>query len=91
MDFKEYEFKPGVFGAQSADAEKELPDLSPAFKIRKWQQCGLIWKGTDAVLVVRRRKEFKATELKELRKHLPKNQSGASTLACQFLAESVAP
>lgn len=88
VDFKEYEIKPGAF-ANEIEVEPQALDLTKAFKNRKWQECGLVWNGKDGVISVKRRKEFKATELKDLREHLPKNKSvGASMLACRFMAES---
>ncbi len=88
VNFREYEIRPGTF-ANEVEVEPPLLDLDKAFKCRKEQACGIAWNGRSAVISVRRRKDFKAEELKELRDHLPNNKSvGATMLTCTFFLES---
>lgn len=84
VEFKEYRIKPGAFKNEVDEDDAEL-DLTKAFKRRVWQQCGLAWNGMDAVVSVRAKKEFKKSDLKELREQLgPNKATGAKVLACRF-------
>lgn len=69
--FKEFSLVPGAFeGEESFDSP--LLDLSKALKRKKWQPCGVAWISSGPCLVsIRAKKEFKTSELKELKDLLP--------------------
>ncbi len=71
MSFKEFEFVPGIFeGEESFDSP--LLDISKAVKRKKWQPCAVAWLATGPCFVsIRAKKEYKASELKELRDLIP--------------------
>ncbi len=85
---KKISLKRGVFESESSSGS-ELLDLKRALKRKKWQYCGIAWKGSECVLTVRPKKPFKEGELKELREALPDNaRQGAHKIAAMFKAES---
>ncbi|MCF7960436.1 MAG: hypothetical protein K9M08_06800 [Pirellula sp.] len=83
ISFKEIEFH---FGVVEDSKESELLDLTKAFKrTKKVQHFGIAWKGTQCVVGVKLRKEFKPAELKSLANELAQ---GAKKVAGEFVAFS---
>ena len=87
ISFKEIEFH---FGIVEDSKESELLDLTKAFKrTKKVQHFGIAWKGTQCVVGVKLRKEFKPAELKSLANELPDGYAqGANKVAGEFVAFS---
>lgn len=87
ISFEEIEFR---FGIVEDSKESELLDLTKAFKrTKKVQHFGIAWKGTQCVVGVKLRKEFKSAELKLLANELPDGYAqGASKVAGEFVAFS---
>lgn len=86
---KKVSLQRGVFESESNSSGSELLDLQRALKRKKWQYCGIAWKGSECVLTVRPKKPFKEADLKELRETLPDNaRQGAHKIAAMFKAES---
>jgi len=85
--FKEIEFH---FGVVETPEKNDLLDLTKAFKrVNKTQHFGIAWKGTQCVIGVKLKKEFKPAELKELASLLPEgSRQGASKVAGEFVAFS---
>ena len=71
VSFKEFSLVPGAFeGEETFDSP--LLDLSKALKRKKWQPCGVAWISSGPCFVsIRAKKEFKKSELKELKDMLP--------------------
>ena len=83
ISFKEIEFH---FGVVEDSKPSELLDLTKAFKrTKKVQHFGIAWKGTQCVVGVKLRKEFKPAELKSLANELAQ---GAKKVAGEFVAFS---
>lgn len=87
ISFKEIEFH---FGVVEDSKESELLDLTKAFKrTKKVQHFGIAWKGTQCVVGIKLKKEFKPAELKSLANELPDGYvQGAKKVAGEFVAFS---
>ena len=84
VTFKEFSLLPGAFEGEE-EFDSPLLDLSKALKKKKWQYCGVAWNSGECFISIKAKKEFKSSELKELRELLSK---GNQTLSGRFRAYS---
>jgi hypothetical protein len=78
----------GDSGSNPGDAMSQYLDLSRAFKRKKMQQVGMVWKNKDCLIVVRKKKPFKPKQLKGLKELLPE-KSRRGTLRSNALLVAV--
>ncbi len=75
--------------SESGSGFSEYLDLARAFKRKRMQHVGLIWKNRECLVVVRKKKPFKSKMLKGLRGMLSeKAQRGSRRSLGMLVAES---